>query len=268
MIELAPNNKLGLSVGTPVLLGSGAVGWGESWPECLQPHEFGALVTPPLTFNPRRGHPAPRIAEIPGGFILHTGDHNPGLRRVLRDDAPEWPALALPLIVALAGSMPEDWTRLAERLNDQPGVAGLELHLPSGVTTREAATWVANVRRTCELPLLVKVRATQAGPLADACAGGGADALVVGTPPIGAAHASNGTLVEGPVAGPVAFSFTLRALRAVTVLDLPTSLIAAGGIASPEAVQVCLDSGADAVQVRSWVWTDPNGVARLVGGGL
>jgi dihydroorotate dehydrogenase (NAD+) catalytic subunit len=267
MIELAPNNKLGLSVTTPILLGSGAVGWGADWPEGLQPHLFGAFVTPPLSLNPRRGHPAPRLAEIPGGFILHTGDHNPGLRRALRDDAPDWPSLELPLIIALAASSPEDWTRLAERLDDQPGVAGLELHLPSGVTTREAATWVANVRRDCELPLFVKLRATQAAPLAGACAGAGADGLVVGSPPVGAAFARDGAVVEGPVAGPAAFPFSLRALRSVAVLDLPVSLIAAGGVTSPEIVRICLDAGADAVQLRSWVWTDPVGVAALVGNG-
>lgn len=265
MIELAPRNKLGLTVTTPILLGSGAVGWGEAWPPALTPRAFGAFVSPPLTLHARRGQPAPRLAEIGGGFILQTGDHNPGLQRVLRDDAAAWPRLPLPLIIALAASAADDWTRLAERLNDQPGVAGLELHIPPGATPREAATAVQNVRRTCELPLLVKVRAASAGPLAAAAAGAGADALVVATPPWGAAAAADGTLIEGPVAGPAAFPFTLASLRSVAGRDLAAPLIAAGGITGADAVQACLAAGAVAVQVRSWVWTDPAGVARLAG---
>lgn len=263
MIELAPNSKTGLSLRSPFLLGSTAVGWGDAWPPGVEPEWFGALVTPPLTLQAQRGTAGPRLAEIPGGFILNTGDHNPGLRRVLRDDVAGWDSLGLPVIVALAGSAPDDWLRLGERLEDV-GIAALEAHLSAGVSPREAGGWIANLKRACQLPVLAKVRATNAVLLAEACAGGGADALVVATPPRAAAAAAEGDIVEGPVGGPAAFPFTLRALRAVAGLDLGLPLIAVGGITTEDDVRACWEAGAIALQLRSVLWTAPASVAGLV----
>lgn len=263
MIELAPNSKTGLPLAAPFILGSGAVGWGEAWPPGVKPSWFGAFVTPPLTLQARRGNTGPRLAEIPGGFILNTGDHNPGLRRIFRDDVQGWAALDLPVIVALSGLGVDDWLRLGERLEDI-GIAGLEAQLPPGVTPREAANWIANLKRGCQLPVLVKLRATGAGPQAEAVAGAGADALVVAAPPIAVAPTPEGVLVEGAIGGPAAFPFTLRALRAVAELELGLPIVAAGGVTSVEDVRWCWKLGAGAVQLRSILWTSPASVAEIV----
>lgn len=268
MIELAPNSKTGLPLRSPFILGSGAVGWGEAWPPGVEPGWFGAFVTPPLTLQARRGNTGPRLAEIPGGFILNTGDHNPGLRRVFRDDMERWDSLDLPVIVALSGAAVDDWLRLAERLEETAvrgaGIAGLEAQLPPGVTPREAANWIANLKRGCQLPVLVRLRATGAGPQAEAAASAGADALVVAASPVAAAPTAEGVLVEGPVGGPAAFPFTLRALKAVAELALGLPIVAAGGITSKQDVDWCWEMGAVAVQLRSVLWTAPASVATLV----
>jgi dihydroorotate dehydrogenase len=269
MIELATYIKTGLPLRSRFILGSGAVGWGEAWPPDVEPAWFGAFVTPPLTLQARRGVTGPRLAEIPGGFILNTGDHNPGLRRVFRDDVERWDGLDLPVIVALSGAGMDDWLRMAERL-EEIMIGGLEAQLPSGVTPHEAGIAVANLKRGCQLPVLVKVRATQAGHLAEAAAGAGADALVVATPPHAAAAAQGGervpeSLVEGPIGGPAAFPFTLRALRSVAELGLGVPIVAAGGITTEEDVAWCWRLGADALQLRSLLWTSPASVETIIG---
>ncbi|OQA40746.1 MAG: Dihydroorotate dehydrogenase B (NAD(+)), catalytic subunit [Chloroflexi bacterium ADurb.Bin325] len=264
-IELAPHNKLGLSLASPLMAGSGALGFGEAWPPGVGPELFAALVTPPITFQPRRGNAPPRLAEIPGGFILATGDHNPGLRRLLRDDAAGWARLGIPALVALAASAPEDWDRLAAALEDQPAVAGLELHLPAQATARDAGLWTANVRRSCQLPLLVKLPAANAELLVEACLHAGADALVAATAPVGAAPAlaEETAVVTGPVGGPAALPFTLAALAAVLAQAAGAPVIAAGGITRPADALRCLRMGAAAVQVRSVLWTNPAAVAEI-----
>lgn len=272
MIELAPNSKTGLALSSPFILGSGAIGWGPAgeaaWPPGVEPGWFGAFVTPPLTLQARRGAAGPRLAEIPGGFILNTGDHNPGLRRVLRDDVPGWGALDLPVIVALAGSVPDDWLRLAERLEEAAArgasIAGLEVQLPPGVSPHNAANWTANLKRGCQLPVLVKLRASQAAPQAEAVAAAGADALVVAGPPHAAAPSPEGVLVEGPIGGPAAFPFTLRALRAVAELELGIPIVASGGITTEEDVRWCWELGANALQLRSLLWISPASVSAII----
>jgi dihydroorotate dehydrogenase len=77
---------------------------------------------------------------------------------------------------------------------------------------------------------------------------------------------NGGALVEGPIAGPAAFPFTLRALRAVAALNLGLPLIAAGGICRAEDAERCFDAGAIAVQIRSLLWTDPAAAVRMAEG--
>ncbi len=262
-IELAPNNKRGLALASPLIAGSGAVGYGDAWPPGVTPALFGALVTPPISWRPRRGQPPPRLAELPGGFLLSTGDHNPGYRRVMQDHDAAWRRLGLPVIAALAASAPDDWSRLAALLDEESGAAGLELHLPHVSHRSDAAAWIGAVRRACTLPVLVKLPTARAVALASTCASAGADALVVGAAPLAAGLTPDGVLVDGPLAGPAAFPLTLHALRAVAGLDLGLPLVAAGGITRAEDARLCFEAGAVAVQVRSLLWTDPRAAVRL-----
>ncbi len=255
MIELAPHNKRGLNLSSPLIAGSGAVGYGDAWPPGVTPDLFGAIVTPPISWRPRRGSPPPRLAEIPGGFLLGTGDHNPGYRRVVEDHDVLWRRLGVPVIVALASSAPEDWDRLAAALEEETAAAALELHLPHIAHRSDAAAWIGAVRRACTLPVLVKLPTPRAVALASTCASAGADALVIGTAALGRAAAFDGRLISGPIAGPVAFPLTLYALAAVAELALGLPLIAAGGITQAEDMRRCFDAGAVAVQIRSWLWT-------------
>jgi dihydroorotate dehydrogenase len=264
MIELAPHNKQGLALSFPLIAGSGAVGYADAWPAGIEPAMFGAIITSPISWRPRRGRTTARHAELPGGFLLATGDHNPGYRRVLQDHDGAWRRLGVPVIAALAASAPEDWERLAGILDEESGAAGLELHLPYIAHRSDAAAWIGAVRRASTLPLLVKLPTPRAVALAATCASAGADALVIGSAPMAAGLAADGTLVEGPAAGPAVFPFTLYALRAVAALDLGLPLVAAGGICRPEDAELCYAAGAAAVQVRSVLWTDPGAIARWV----
>jgi dihydroorotate dehydrogenase (NAD+) catalytic subunit len=263
-IELVLHNKHGLTIDSPLIAGAGAVGFADAWPPGVTASMFGAIVTPPLTWRGRRGQAPPRLAETPAGFVLAAGDHNPGYRRVIEDHALDWRRLGTPVIMALAASAPDDWDRLAAHVEEEPCVAGIELHVPEGVRSVDVNTWVSTVRRATTLPLLVKLPSAQSTALAQAATQAGADALVIGTPPLASAPALNGdALVEGPIAGPVAFPFTLRALRAVAALGLGLPLIASGGICRAGDAGRCFDIGAVAVQIRSLLWTDPAAAVRL-----
>ena len=265
MIELAPHNKQGLALGSPLIAGSGAVGYGDAWPVGVSADLFGAIVTPPISWRPRRGASPPRLAEAPGGFLLDTGDHNPGCRRVLQDHDATWRRLSVPVIAALAASTPEDWGRLAATLEEESGAAGLELQMPQVAHRNDAAAWIGAVRRSCTLPLLVKLPVARAVALASTCVSAGADALVVGTGALAASSAPDGSRVAGAAAGPLAFPFMRYALSAVADLGFDVPLIAAGGITRREDVQTCFEAGAAAVQVRSLAWIDPRALVRLAG---
>jgi dihydroorotate dehydrogenase len=269
-IELASGNKRGLAMASPLMAGSGAVGYADSWPPGVSPDMFGAVVTGPVTLRAQRGAPPPRLAEITAGFALVAGDHNPGYHRILRDHDAAWRRLGSPVIVALGRSHPEDWSRLAQHIEEESAASGLELALPQQASRPEAGTWVAAVKRVSTLPLLVKLPAAHAEVLAEACIEAGADALVIGggPPVVGKAAGPTGygpeaIWIEGAAGGPAALPFTLRALRAVSALELRVPLVAAGGITRLDDVRGCLSEGAVAVQVRSLCWIDPARVAAI-----
>jgi dihydroorotate dehydrogenase len=264
-IELAPRNKRGLSLRSPIMAGSGAVGYGDCWPPGLDPRQFGAIVTAGVTMRPRPGCEPPRLVELPLGFVLATGDQNPGYRRVIAHYADLWRRLEVPVILSLLGAEPGDRAWMAARLEeDDPGPAGIELPVPEHANLGEVSAFIAAVRRVTTLPLLVKLPSTRAAHLAEACVVAGADALVIGTPPPVVYPTADGTPLEGPLAGPMALPFTLRALRAVAALRLDVPLIASGGILRVDDVRLCLLWGATAVQIRSLIWTDPAAAGRLV----
>ncbi len=273
-IELAPGNKQGLSLASPLMAGSGALGLGDAWPAQIGAAGpgaagFGAIVLSPISLAPRRGPAGPRLAELPGGFILNTGGQNPGYRRAVQEHGRNWQRLGTPVLAALAGTNEAggeslaDWVRLAELWAESGVVAGLELALPEEAYPRLARETVNAVRRTTTLPLLAKLPVWQAAALAEACLHGGADALVVGVAPQAAYPSAEGPPVQGAVAGPIAFPFTLNALRRVSALRLAAPIVAAGGIQTLEQVRLCQEWGASAVQIRSLLWTDPLAAARL-----
>ena len=67
--------------------------------------------------------------------------------------------------MALAGSTPDDWDRLAGHLEEEPSVAGIELQLPQVADRSDAAAWIGAVRRATTLPVLVKLPTQRGSPL-------------------------------------------------------------------------------------------------------
>lgn len=263
-LELAPRNKRGLALISPLMAGSGAAGFGDAWPPGLAPADFGAVVTAGVSMQPCKGAAPPRLAELPAGFLFHTGDHNPGFRRVISSHAPAWRCSPTPIILALAGGSSGDRAWMAQQLEEEDlGIAGVELAVAEDDNLSEASAFISAVRHATTLPLLVKLPATRAAHLAKTCVVAGADALIVGAAPPALYPAGGGELLEAPLAGPIALPFTLRALRHVAALNLDTPLIAAGGIHSLADALLCLELGASAVQIRSLIWVDPAAAQRL-----
>ncbi len=240
------------------MLAGGSVGYGEALPSTLNLGAFGAVVVGPITRHSRRGSEPPRLAESVAGLVLQTGLQNRGVRSVLRDFARLWPRLGLPVVAQVADAEPEDALVTGARLAQAEGVAGLELLLARDADRRQAAELVKLLVRRVDLPLLVKLPLERAAELAGPCVDAGASGLVVGRPPLGAAIRPDGVTIRGDYYGPGVFPVMLAALLAVKDLGLPCSLTACGGVHTREQAHHCLAAGADAVQLDSVVWVEPD----------
>lgn len=256
MIELAPSHKMGLDLPNPLMPAAGCFGYGVEYAGLIDVSGLGAVVTNPVTLRPRRGAAQPRLVELSDGFVLNTGEQNPGVRQAIRRYAGHWRRLPVPVIVHLAVDEPDSVRRTARALATTGTVAALEVEVPDGVTAALAARLIAAVR-DAELPLLAQLPLYDACDLAAVCVEAGADALVVAAPPVAAARHSCGTLVTGRLYGRAVHALVLPVLEQVrTLVNVP--LVACGGVHSPADVRTFLDAGAVAVQLDSILFRDPS----------
>lgn len=276
-IELAPHHKIGLPLRSPIILAAGMIGYGDARPRALDFNACGAWVTAPIGRQPcaapaEDGAASLRRAEIPGGVVLAPPPYPSSVGHVLRRYAPAWPRLGLPAIAhleATARPASEENDRLiaiAQRLASTPGIAALEL-APlidvASLTADVASTLVAQIRHVSDLPLLVALPLVPAiDHWAVACAEAGADALVIGQPPLAAAPARQGAFVRGRLYGPAVAPLAWEALARVAALKLDLPLVGAGGVNQIGDVLTYLHLGATAVQIDTVIWVDPECLQR------
>lgn len=255
-LDLLPGHKHGLYLASPILAAAGAWGYGPD-ARTTTSTGLGAVVTRTLTLRPRRPAPVPRFVDAPAGLVhrLHVG--NVGFGAVVR--RANWAASTVPIIVSVTGP-PEDCAHMASRLDETPGVAGVELSLWE-LTPEEAEAVVSAVRVDTSLPVLAKLSPAEPDlvPLARACVQAGADVLVIGGP----WPASPPTWEDGWLSGPALLPLVLPRVHRVAS-NVPVPVMGCGGVCGPADVRATLQTGAQAVQVGSAFLVNPALAAQLV----
>ena len=189
-IDLGP-----LRLGNPVLAASGTFGYASELQELVDLRRLGGIVTKTVTVKPRPGNPPPRIVETPAGMLNAIGLQNVGIDRFVAEKLPFLAGLEPVVLVSIMGYTTGEFVTLAERLDGQPGVDGLELNLScpnvaygagagakmfahdAGLT----AEAVGAVRAATSLPVVAKLGPDVAdiAAIGRAAAEAGADALAV-----------------------------------------------------------------------------------------
>jgi dihydroorotate dehydrogenase (NAD+) catalytic subunit len=249
VIELAPEWKRSLTLTSPLILASGALG----------DPAAGAIVSLPLTLYPRAGAPTPRVMNVPGGVMLRTGGANPGLDRFLRENRRSWENRGLPVIAALAAQGAGDWPAMAARLERVPGISGVELHLNPTIRAVEA---IHATRAATELPILVKLDLDEVADIAADCVAAGGNCLVIARAPRGMMMV-DGRAWYGRLYAPTVKPIILRAVAQIAEMRLPAPLVACGGVHSGQDVHDLLAAGASAVEIDSAHWVEPKALARI-----
>lgn len=237
-----------LDLTSPWLNAAGMLGYAphKGWPDAL---EQGAFITNPVSLKPR--HPAGNRAYLPfnGGFLVHSGCPNPGLKAVIRKHAAAWARSPIPIWVHVISEDTEELQSMIRLLEEVEGVMAVELGLPEGIREEDARGLVQAGQG--ELPLVVEV------PLNDASGGWlgklgewGASALSLGVPrgtlPV------DGKMVSGRIYGPGAFPLAMQVVDRLKSLPIP--VIATGGIYRRAEGEALLAAGAVAVKLEAVLW--------------
>ena len=125
----------------PIILAAGTAAYGRELAGVMNLDAVGGIVTKAVSPEPRKGAPAPRVAEFEGGMMNAVGLANPGLDAVIRDDLP-WLAENLRnarVMVNVVGSTVDDFETVTRSLSPVDVVDAFELNV-SCPNTRAGGT--------------------------------------------------------------------------------------------------------------------------------
>lgn len=243
--------KYDLFIDPPLMNAAGSLGYAPDPHGPVDTGLLGAFITNPVSLRPRNPALGPRHLPFPGGFLLHTGHPNPGLRVVLHRYRKRWSRSPRPVLVHLLAQGVDEVARMVNHLEGLAGViAGLELGLPPQVEVEEAIAMAQS--GVGELPVVLRLPLERAPELASAIAATIEVAAFSLGPPRGALSDPDGELVHGRLYGPALYPWALEALLAIMKTGIP--VIGGVGVYQPEQAEVMLAAGAIGVQLDSVLW--------------
>lgn len=253
--------KFDLYFSQPLMNAAGALGFAPDLYGPVDLSRFGAFITNPISLEPRSPARPAHAMHYPGGFLLHTGYPNPGLKRAIRKYAHRWRRAPLPVIVHLLapGSDRKALSQLGgmvRSLEQLENVIGVELGLPPELAPEEALSLAQAARG--ELAMVVRFSIEQAAALAvldewfwRALVEAGISAISLG-PPYGSLLIPNDAAVRGRLYGPGLFPQSMAAVQRLAQCGLP--VIGGCGVYAWQQVEAMLSAGAMAVQLDSVLW--------------
>ncbi|MFP3893592.1 dihydroorotate dehydrogenase [Exiguobacterium indicum] len=263
----------GLSLKNPIMPASGCFGFGEEYAKLYDLSELGAIMIKAATGEERYGNPTPRVAESGMGMLNAIGLQNPGVDGILTNKMPFLETFDTAIIANVAGSTPEEYELVAEKMSQHPGIHALELNISCpnvksggiqfGTDPSLAAELTRRVKRVSTKPVYVKLspNVTSIVEMARAVEAAGADGLTMINTLVGMridvrtgqpilANRIGG--LSGPSIKPVAIRMIHDVAQAVSI-----PIIGMGGVMEVDDVLEMIYAGASAVAVGTANFVNP-----------
>lgn len=278
----------GVRFENPVIGSSGTFGFGTEYASVFDVNRLGGISSKGLTLEPRQGNNGIRLWEIPSGVMNSIGLQNPGIPHFIEKELPEMMALKPVAIANLSGSSLETYVEGAKLLEKSPvPVIELNISCPNvkaggaafGMSCSAASEVVKAVRKEISKPLIVKLtpQSLELNKVALACIEAGADAISLcnsfqgiaidierGVPVFENLKAG----VGGPAVRPIAVRLIYELVEAINTLpeNKRVPVIAIGGIEKWQDAVEFIMAGADALQVGTATFANPNAMIEIIDG--
>jgi dihydroorotate dehydrogenase (NAD+) catalytic subunit len=267
----------------PVMTASGTFGYGLELSRFIDLSRLGAFVSKGVSSRPWPGNRPARIVETRAGMLNAIGLQNVGVDAFIKEKLPKIRRLDTVLIVNIVGREIDEYVAVAKKLNDQDGVAGLELNIScpnikqGGISFGQNANLSAEItqavkRAAPRKPLVVKLtpNVTDIAEIALAVERGGADAISLINTLTGMAinidsrkpalaNITGG--LSGPAIKPIALRMVWQAARVVKV-----PVIGIGGISCWQDAVEFLIAGATAVAIGTANFINPKVSIEVIEG--
>ena len=268
-----------LRLANPILVASGTFGYAREMIGLVDFAELGGIIPKTVTRVARAGNPPPRTVETASGMLNAIGLDNDGIEHFISHHLPYLATLPTAIIANIAGKTEAEFTKMAEMLAGEKGIAAVELNLSCpnvagghdfATDPKVTAAIVSSVRRVCPFPIIAKLtpNVTNVVPIAQAAADAGADAVSLINTFVGMAidwrkrravlgNKTGG--LSGPAIKPLALRLVWQVSRAVRV-----PIVGVGGISTIDDVMEFLVAGASAVQLGTVNFFAPTASMRIV----
>ena len=270
-----------LSLKNPILTASGTFGYGLEFATYGDLASLGGMVVKGLSLQAREGNPTPRIVETTAGMLNAVGLQNDGVDVFCAQKLPELPWQETPVIANIYAGSVEDFGLLAARLNDEEGVAALEVNVSCpnvreggiafGQDPRMLAQVTTAVRSAApDKHVMVKLspNVTDITVMARAAEEAGADSISCINTLLGMAvdlqrRRPSLANVVGGLSGPAIKPVALRCVwQVASAVKIP--VVGVGGISCVEDALEFILVGAHAVQVGTASFMRPDCAFDLV----
>lgn len=277
-----PRVRIGsVELRNPVMTASGTAGHGAELGRLLDLGSLGAVVVKSLAAYEWPGNPGPRVHPTPLGMINAVGLQGPGIPAWLEHGLPELLGAGATVVASIWGRSVDDYRRAAELLADAPpDVVAVEINLScpnldghgdmfahdaersaevvaatAGCGRPRWAKLSPNTDRLVEIAAAVHAAGAEAVTLVNTLLG-----MVIDPRTLRPALGNGGGGVSGRAIHPIAVRAVHDVHRALP--DLP--IIGVGGVASGWDAAEMMLVGADAVQVGTATFAEPQAPARVL----
>ncbi|MBI3602351.1 MAG: dihydroorotate dehydrogenase [Candidatus Omnitrophica bacterium] len=265
----------------PVTVASGTFGHAEKYYNLEEVKKLGSIIPKTVTFHAQAGNPPVRIWETPSGMINAIGIENSGIDGFIQTKLPNFKKIGVPLIISILGHDEEQFVGIIEKLNQQEGIAAVELNLSCpnlkhktlvAQDPQATAQLVKKVKSLSKFPVIAKLspNVTDIGEIAVAAEAGGADGLSlintftamavdIETRKSRIGNFTGG--LSGPAIRPMAVAMVHQVYQAVKI-----PIIGMGGIATAQDALEFIIAGATMVAVGTMNFVNPRAPLEVLEG--
>lgn len=263
-----------LKLRNPVLLASGAVGYGHEINNFVDLNKIGGIVTKSLSLKPRKGNSPQRIVETASGMLNAIGLANVGVHEFIETKIPYLEKFDCALICNIAASSIDEYVECVNILKEQKRIDAFEINvscpnvkeggLEFGNDISAVGKITSRVRAATEKPIFIKLspNVSRISDFAKAAKSEGADGVSAINTLVGSSfniltrkpkikNVTGG--LSGPAIKPVAIAKVLEISRNV---EIP--IIGIGGIMTWQDAAEFMVVGASAFQLGTVNFINPN----------
>ncbi|MFP4458557.1 MAG: dihydroorotate dehydrogenase [Candidatus Zixiibacteriota bacterium] len=274
------NDRLKTNVGSvelrnPILLASGIVANGKEYSEIIDFSRIGGIVTKTITIDERIGNKPPRLWETDAGMLNSIGLENEGFDNFIEKNHDFLKRLDCAVILSIAGSTDDDFIRLAEKVDNLDFPAAIEANFSCPNVSQGGISYGTSIDGCYDTvkqlkgvitnkPLWVKLspQVADIGMIAFSAKKAGADAITaINTVPALEIDAETlkprlGNIIGG-LSGTAIRPIALKAIYDIVKRLKGFPLVGIGGIIEPEDTVKFISLGAQAVQIGSGLFGNP-----------